>query len=339
MQHHMVNTATESAKILKTPAHANHRRFRKDGVTVKSDAVRMRMLEATAGEELRYRKRSEAVAAVTRGGEAVDVARIHGVNIATLFRWMALYRNGGEDSLWERKRAGRPRRIGEWEMGRVYDMISNGTPVQHGTASDLWTFEMVRNLIKKQFAVEVSKSSVRRMLMRLGMNPGRSIYMEYRRNPETLERHLRRTFAQIRTLAKTQNAVIYFIEEKSMRAEFRHHATGRHVKHAAITQRRDGHYGMTLVSAVSLHGDTKFRAFAAESNEDRFSVFLKALLRDTGRALVVIANMNVSRNDAVAKMDALRTDERVALLNLPRNFRDMDGDKWKKWHRASAGRR
>lgn len=327
MQRRVVNAATEFSKILKTPAHSGHRRCRRDSVTAKSDAVPVRMIEATAGEERRYRKRSEAVAAVTRGAEVGDVARIHGVNVATLCRWLALYRNGGNDSLRERKRAGRPRRISERTMCRVFEMILNGTPIQHGAASELWTIETVRNLVKKQFAVEVSKSSARRMLMRLGMSPRRAIYMEYRRNPEALERHLRRTFAQIRTLARTRNAVIYFMDEKTMCAEFRQHATGRYVKHEGGAKDRDGHCGMKLVSAVGLRGDTKFRAFADGMNQDRLCVFLKALLHDTGRALVVIANMNGSESDGVAKMDALHSDERMTLFNLAGNLREMDAGK------------
>jgi transposase len=55
--------------------------------------------------------RKRGVAAVQSGESPMQVAAALGVNLRTLFRWLALYRRGGWDQLDARRRGGRPPKL------------------------------------------------------------------------------------------------------------------------------------------------------------------------------------------------------------------------------------
>jgi len=103
-------------------------------------------------------QRSEAVAAVRRGEKVADVARNHGVNIATLFRWLARYRSGGEDALREGARAGRPGKADERLLRWLYGAITQDDPRQYQFSFCLWTLGVVCGLLKRRFVVQLSKA-------------------------------------------------------------------------------------------------------------------------------------------------------------------------------------
>src|SRR5215475_8438196 len=66
--------------------------------------------------------RKRGVAAVQSGESPTQVAAALGVNLRTLFRWLALYRRGGWDQLDARKRGGRP----------LYSRVLRCQPFLHG---------------------------------------------------------------------------------------------------------------------------------------------------------------------------------------------------------------
>ena len=64
--------------------------------------------------------RKRGVAAVQSGESPTQVAATLGVNLRTLFRWLALYRRGGWDQLDARKRGGRPPKLDGHALRWIY---------------------------------------------------------------------------------------------------------------------------------------------------------------------------------------------------------------------------
>src|ERR1700745_1037125 len=74
--------------------------------------------------------RKRGVAAVQSGEAATQVAAALGVNLRTLFRWLAQYRRGGWGQLDARKRGGRPPKLDGRALRWVYNTGGNKKPQQ-----------------------------------------------------------------------------------------------------------------------------------------------------------------------------------------------------------------
>ena len=98
--------------------------------------------------------RKRGVAAVQSGESPTQVAAALGVNLRSLFRWLALYRRGGWDQLDARKRGGRPPKLD----GSALRWSKN--PQQLKFPFALWTAAMVQTLIAERYNVKLSRSSV-----------------------------------------------------------------------------------------------------------------------------------------------------------------------------------
>jgi transposase len=267
--------------------------------------------------EIRYRKRSEAVAAVRRREKVAAVARIHGVNIATLFRWLARCRSGGDDAVREGARAGRPRKVDERLLRWLYRAITQGDPPQFQFSFCLWTLGIVRSLLKRRFAIQLSKSGISRLLAHMGLSPQRPIFRSYQQDPRRIEKYLKRAFPQIRRLAKERNAVIYFVDEASVSADEHRGATWGKSGQTPVVQDSGDRFSVNMISAVSPRGDMKFRTFEGRMNEDKYLEFLTDLLHDTCTLIIVIADNASYHSGKFSKKCAKKSDGKVTLFYLP----------------------
>ena len=145
---------------------------------MKTDA---RALDHSTLTELRKR----GVAAVQSGESPTHVAAALGVNLRTLFRWLAQYRRGGWGQLEARKRGGRPPKLDGRALRWIYNTVANKNPLQLNFPFALWTAAMVQTLIAERFDIDLSHSSVCRLLNQLWLTAQRPLWRAYQQNPET----------------------------------------------------------------------------------------------------------------------------------------------------------
>ena len=130
--------------------------------------------------------RKRAVASVRQGQRPEDVACALGVNLRTVFRWLALYRSGGWGKLDARKRGGRPPKLEAQALKWVYDTVLGTNPLQLKFPFALWTAAMIGELIAKRFGVHLSRSSVCRLLAQMGLSAQRPLWRAYQQDPEAV---------------------------------------------------------------------------------------------------------------------------------------------------------
>jgi transposase len=99
--------------------------------------------------------RKRGVAAVQSGESPPRVAAALGINLRTLFRWLALYRRGGWDQLGANKRGGRPPKLDGRALRWIYKTLSTKSPLQLKFPFALWTIAMVQALIAERFQVKL----------------------------------------------------------------------------------------------------------------------------------------------------------------------------------------
>jgi len=131
-----------------------------------------RKLDHRTLEQLRIR----AVRQIEQGAHPEDVAAGLGMTRAAVYGWLAKYREGGLEALQARPVPGRPPTLSGAQLQRVYTLVVGNDPRQLQFIFALWTRAMVRELIRREFAVRLSEVSVGRLLRKLGLSPQRPLY-------------------------------------------------------------------------------------------------------------------------------------------------------------------
>jgi transposase len=281
-----------------------------------------------------YEKRKNAVEAVQRGEPVSVVARTHAVPLRTVFGWMARYRQGGWHGLREGQRSGRPRKVSGEVMQWLYQAITLGDPRQFQLAFCLWTLGIVRMVLKKEQGVELSKSAVCRLLQQMGLTPQRPIYRSYKQDPKELEKYLKRTFPQLKVLAKRIGAEIYFVDESAVRSDHHRGTTWGAIGQTPVVKDSGDRFGLKLISAVSPRGDMRFAVIEGRMNSDKFIEFLKKLRTDAGKPIIVIAD-NASYHSSGKVQKFAKESETIHLGWLPKYAPELNPDE-QVWNQAKA---
>jgi transposase len=127
------------------------------------------------------------------------------------------YCGGGRGALKARPVPGRPPGLSGAQLQRVDTLVVGDDPRQLQFTFALWTRAMVRELIRREFAVRLSEVSVGRLLRKLGLSPQRPLDRAYQQNPEAVARWKAETYPAIRAEADRVGATISRRAEASRR--------------------------------------------------------------------------------------------------------------------------
>jgi transposase len=123
-----------------------------------------------------------------------------------VYGWLATYRDGGREALRARPVPGRPPKLTGAQLRRLYGLIVGVDPRQLEFPFALWTREMVRTLIRREFTVHLSAVSVGRLLRTLGLSPQRPLWRAWQADPDAVQRWKTDDFPAIRAQAKVEGA-------------------------------------------------------------------------------------------------------------------------------------
>jgi len=168
-----------------------------------------RKLDHKTLEALRLR----AVDQVRQGARAEDVAVALGLHRKTVYAWLKKYREGGRDALLARPVPGRPPRLGEQQVRELSTLLTGTYPRQFDFELALWTADMVREVIQREFGVTLSSASVSRQLGKMGMAPQRPLRRAYQQDPDAVSWWHQQVYPRIAASAVAAGATIYFADE------------------------------------------------------------------------------------------------------------------------------
>jgi transposase len=285
--------------------------------------------------EARYQKRKAAVDAVRARDSVATVARVLRTSPRAIFLWLERYRHGGYDALREGDRSGRKRKVDAELLRWLYEAITQHDPRQYQFPFCLWTLGVVRILLKRKFAVELSKSGVSRLLRHLGLSPQRPIYKSYKRDPKKMKKYLEKTFPGLQAKAQRTGAVIYFVDESVVRSDAHRGTTWGKIGQTPEVEDSGDRFSLKLISAVSPRGDMRFQCFEGRMNGPRFVEFLKKLHADTDGPIIVIADGASYHGSGPVQRYQKGTQGQVVVEHLPAYSPDLNPDE-QVWNHAKA---
>lgn len=285
--------------------------------------------------------RKRGVSSVQDGQSPETVFKALGVCRATLYGWLARYRDGGWAGLDARKRGGRKPKLNAKAIQWVYKTVTEKNPLQLKFTFALWTARMIGQLIDKKFGVKLSKASVCRLLAQLGLTPQRPVWRAYQQRPEEVQKWLQEEYPRIRRLAQRKKAMIFFGDEAGVRSD--HHAgTTWAVKgRTPVVSSTGARFGLNLVSAVSAQGEFRFMTVKGRVGAAKFIDFLKRLIHNAERMIFLIVDGHPAHKAKMVRRFVESAKDRLQIFFLPPYSPELNPDErvWNDLKNNAVGRK
>ena len=299
----------------------------------------------TDGRKLDHRTLTElrrrGIASLQAGSKPTEVAAAMGVNLRTVFRWLALYRSGGWGKLEARKRGGRPPKLDGKGLKWVYDTVVGKNPLQLQFPFALWTAGMVRELIAKRLGVQLSHSSVCRLLGQMGLSVQRPVWRAYQQDPEAARRWREEEYPKLHDRAKRVGAQIFFGDEAGVRSDSHWGTTWGRRGRTPVVSGTGARFGANLISAISARGQLRFMVTPGRVTAPVFIGFLRRLMVNaTSPIFLIVDGHPVHRAKSVRRF-VEEQEGKLELHYLPPYSPELNPDElvWNNLKNQALGRK
>ncbi len=283
-----------------------------------------RKLDHQTLEALRVR----AVRQIESGAHPVAVADAIGMRKSTVYGWLAKYREGGEEALKAKPVPGRPPKLKGPQIARLYKMIVGTDPRQLQFEFALWTREMVREVIRREFGVGLSAVSVGRLLRKMGLSPQRPRWLATQQNPDAVEQWKAETFPQIRAEAAATGGRVWFADEAGVRSDYHAGTTWAPVGQTPVVKTTGARHSVNMISAVAPDGSLRFSTYTGRITSTEFIDFCKRLLHDAPGPVFLVVDGHPTHRSKATKTFVESTDGRLRLYLLPGYSPQLNPDEW-----------
>ena len=292
-----------------------------------------RKLDHKTLEALRLR----AVAQMREGAHPEQVAQALGLHRTTVYGWRAQFRAGGRDALLAKPIPGRPPKLTEDQQRQVFEWVAGSDPRQLAFDFALWTRDMVRELIRREFKITMSPSAVGRMLHRLGLSPQRPLWRAWQADEAKVAAWKETEYPKIAKEAKKHGGTVYFADEAGIRSD--HHAgtTWGQVGRTPVVKTTGARHSLNMISAVTAKGKLRFSTFTGGFNAEKFIEFCTKLLHDTDGPVFLVVDGHPAHKAKKTKKFVASTHGRLRLFLLPGYSPQLNPDEWV-WKNVKADR-
>lgn len=228
-------------------------------------------------------------------------------------RAQAAGRGRGRRALRSTKASGRPPKLSTAQQRKVFAWINGKNPRQYGFDSVMWSRPIVRDLIAREFGVQLSLATVGSILARLGLTPQKPLQRAYQRNPEAIARFKEQTYPAIARQAKREGADIYFWDESGFRADSVQGKTWARRGQTPVVQVPGQRQSISAASAVNVSGEFWFATYKGGLKGQLFIELLGKLMDGRSKPLhLIVDNLPAHKTRAVRQF----VDQQQGMLTL-----------------------
>jgi transposase len=282
-----------------------------------------------------------AVQSMAGGEHPDDAAASFGMHRSWAYKIRAQARGRGVRALRSSKGTGRPRKLTRAQEQQVLRWINGRNPMQYGFDFGLWTRNLVRELVQREFGVTLSLASIGTMPARLNLTPQKPLQRAYQRNPEAIERWQHDTYPAIARQARKENADIFFWDESGFRADSVHGRTWAPCGETPVVERPGERLSMSAASAVNSKGAFWFATYEGGLSGELFVTLLRKLMFNRRKAVHLVVDGLPAHKKAIVKEYVASTQGKLTLHFLPGYAPDCNPEElvWSHVKRTGIARR
>jgi transposase len=261
--------------------------------------------------------RLQAIKAIREGADVASVALAYGVNVRSVFRWLADFANGGHSALLAKPIPGRPPKISAGEMQWIAQAVRDHTPLQYKFNYGLWTLSLIGGLIDRQFGKKLSLSAVSRVMKLLGFSAQKPLYQAWQQDAQLVRQWETQTYPAIRAQARKEGAIIYFGDESGIRSDYHAGTTWAPKGQTPVIEATGARFSLNMISAVSPKGEFRFMVHEGGVTANVFREFLSRLMIGSTAPIFLILDGHPVHKAKVVKAFVQAQQGRLKLFYLP----------------------
>jgi transposase len=270
--------------------------------------------------------RMRAVHRVEEGESPEAVIKALGMNRRTVYKWIALYREGGAVALKARPLSGRPLKLNGTKLQWIFRTVVTKNPLQLRFPFALWTREMVRELIERKYGIRLSVVSVGRLLKKLGLTCQKPLMRAFQQDPIIVQQWIEKEYPAIRRLARQQKAEIYFEDEAGIRSDHHVGTTWGMRGRTPVVRTTGARFSMNMISAITSKGTMRFMTYPGKMKAPVFCEFLKRLIDNASTKIFLILDGHPVHRSSKVKKLVQATKGRLRLFYLPPYSPELNPD-------------
>jgi transposase len=240
------------------------------------------------------------------GFSGVGIASILRLAASTTYFWIKRYLDLGSKGL-ERNKRGRPigsgRLLDPEQEKIIQDIITkNPDPREHDLNSTSWKRKTIVELVKHEFGIDVSVTTIGNYLKRWGFTNQVCTKVAYQRDPLKIAKYILETFLDIYKRSKESNIPIYWSDEAGAHSESTKvksysprgvtpviHTTGSRLK-------------TNIISAVANDGTMRYMVYDTSMNGKMFITFMQRLINTSEtKIFLIVDNLRAHHSKLVQK--------------------------------------
>lgn len=264
--------------------------------------------------------RLRALRGIELGYSELDLADLLGVCNETISRWWTAYSTEGLDSL-PGDRSGRPlgsgRLLSDQQAQRIQQCIDCYSPEHLDIPAALWTRRAVRELIRKEFGIDLAERTVGEYLRRWGYTPKKPARHSRKQDPDAVEPWLEETYPAIEEQAEREDAEILWCDEVGVDADHQPGCGYARKGEPATMATPPPHIRVNPISALSNEGTLRFMTYKGSFNFGVFLLLLGKLLAGANRKiLLIVDNLQAHKTPEVQQWLEAHKDQ-IEVFYLP----------------------
>jgi len=267
-----------------------------------------------------------AAQAVLAGISVNAVAKSHGKDRTTIFRWVRQYKKSrGRKSLSIRPRTGRPRKDTIDTLKHLENDLQLPAS-QFGFETDFWTARRVLSHLNKKYNLKVSLRTVRNWLRQMGLTYKKPERRFYESSPKEQERWIKTELPEIKKLAKKKKAILYFEDEASIKLTPVVGKTWSPRGKKTLVSVTGNRGSLSAISAISASGSLVFGLKKGKIASKQIINFLARLLCHHKRRNLVVVMDRARPHTSKMTKNYIKSQKRLDVFYLPARSPSLNPD-------------
>jgi len=275
--------------------------------------------------------RMQAIKMAKNGRSVSEIAKFFEVTNRAVFKWIAAFSSGGQNSLLAKDGAGRPPKVSPDHLLWIAKTVKNNTPDQLKFEFGLWTLKIIGALVERDLGLTLSTPTLAKVMKQLGFSVQKPLYRAYEQDAVLVEAWRQTDYPALKKRAQERGAVIMYADEAGLRSDYHTGTTWAETGKTPVVKTTGKRFSIQMLSAIATDGSFEFMLHEGRVNSEVFLRFLERLLMGAKSPIFLIVDGSSIHKAKIVKEFLEVNKEKIELHFIPPYSPELNPDEqvWK----------